>query len=85
VCSSDLENVTGNNTARVLGIKGGDTRLQAHDHALNTFGMGSVSLSPGGFGIAQNFVSPNLRTGSDGAGSGQNMPPFLVTNYIIKT
>ncbi len=73
-----------NNATRTRGDKGGDTRLQSHDHALSTFGMGSVSLSPGGFGIAQNFVSPNLRTGSDGAGSGANMPPFLVTNYIIK-
>lgn len=71
-------------TARTRGAFGGDERLAAHDHALSTFGMGSAAFSAGAIGFAQNFVAPTQRTSTDGTGSGGNMPPFLVTNYIIR-
>jgi microcystin-dependent protein len=117
------EGAAANNTARNLGAKGGDTRMQTHTHVQNahthtqnahghdlgggqSFGM-SFGNNDGGFatfGAAvavinqgtyqgpysalantatnQNTTATNQNAGS---GSGENMPPFLVTNYIIKT
>jgi len=76
------ENVTGNNTNRVLGVKGGDERLQAHTHDLplaTGSGVTWVIVPNGG-----SFGPFGITTGTSGGGSGGNMPPFLVTNYIIK-
>jgi hypothetical protein len=116
------EGAAANNTNRVRGAKGGDTRMQTHTHVQNahthtqnahghdlgggqSFGM-AFGGNAGGFatfGIALAFVNQSTYQGpysalgntatnqnttatnqNTGAGSGENMPPFLVTNYIIK-
>ena len=82
------ENVTGNNTARVLGIKGGDTRLQAHEHTANKAGSAGgdgSGLAWSSTTLAADPIYGNGVQSSVPTGSGGNMPPFLVTNYIIKT
>lgn len=81
-----------NNATRTRGDKGGDTRLQQHAHdnynTQNGAGGGwgfqvTTSASYDGSTYPTGFVGiGNVRGVS--AGSGENMPPFLVTNYIIK-
>jgi microcystin-dependent protein len=97
------ENVTGNNTARNLGVKGGDIRLQSHTHttpshthAMNPGGFAPLGISgPGVSGLAgggsqfstiatTGGASPTTNDHNQSIGTGANMPPFLVTNYIIK-
>jgi hypothetical protein len=80
------EGVTGNNTNRVRGAKGGDTRPQA---VTVDFPSPGATLYRSGSGVS-NVWHVGLQVGNGdfaitaGTGSGQNMPPFLVTNYIIK-
>jgi microcystin-dependent protein len=114
------EGVAGNNTDRVRGVKGGDTRLTEHTHTgtvgttdtnhTHSTGNGqgfathvpgsAVTQSGGGSptvnGVvtttgAMNSNASHSHTFTGGAHnrtqgntSGDNMTPFLVTNYIIK-
>lgn len=82
------EGVTGNNTARTRGAKGGDTRMPIHTHTANT----AYPASFGGAAVYAPYLSNTSIYTNDnqtlinqaGSGTGDNMPPFLVTNYIIK-
>jgi len=77
-------------TARARGAFGGDERLQSHTHIspgqnlATLYNSGGSPLqgwnAPGVDGLS-NSTTDHSRTGK---GSGENMPPFLVTNYIIK-
>jgi microcystin-dependent protein len=79
-----------NNATRARGDKGGDTRLQQHSHSWGTAFVGSDQG-------ATNNTAPHLTqhsnnawyttpaTGNAGSGGAENMPPFIVTNYLIKT
>lgn len=83
------EGVTGNNTARTRGAKGGDTRMPLHTHTVNTAypaSFGGMNVYAGYLSNTSIYTSDNLQlVNSAGSGTGDNMPPFLVTNYIIKT
>lgn len=74
-------------TARTRGAFGGDERLQDHTH--NTPGSRLSTLYTAGGSPLNGWNAPTVSgdpTGNptNGGGSGGNMPPFLVTNYIIK-
>jgi microcystin-dependent protein len=108
------ENVTGNNTARTRGVKGGDTRLQSHTHTGTTnSGSADIAIDSGGLRWGQQpnasgngwAVDASTYTGgvlrpvydrghthgfttgehNQSVGTGANMPPFVVLNYLIKT
>ena len=77
-------------TARTRGAFGGDERLQSHTHISPGQNLGTLYNSGGsplqgwnapGIDGLSNSTSDHSRTGK---GSGENMPPFLVTTYIIK-
>lgn len=83
-------------TARTRGQFGGDTRLQQHSHDVrsnNALSQPAYYDYIGG-GTSQTILRPNTnvtmtptgewRAQNTGSGSGENMPPFLVTTYIIK-
>lgn len=81
-------------TARTRGAFGGDERLQSHTHEYRD--TNNNNLVGGRFSGALNAgatIRVLIENGEDkvyantttGAGSGQNMPPFIVTNYLIKT
>ncbi len=76
-------------TARTRGAFGGDERLQDHVH--NTPGSRLGTLYTAGGSPLNGWNAPTIAgdpTGnpvSGGGGSGGNMPPFIVTNYLIKT
>ena len=74
-------------TNRVRGAFAGDERLQSHQHTQrNSLGGGGLIGSQGVAGIADpNGQDSGSVTALTGAGSGGNMPPFIVTNYLIKT
>lgn len=81
-----------NNATRTRGTKGGDTRLQQHNHTVQENASNGSTLGGHFTGAGQtaayagNIASnafPVVVTNA-GSGSGENMPPFLVTNYIIK-
>jgi microcystin-dependent protein len=93
------ENVTGNNTNRVLGVKGGDIRMPQHNHGItdpghsHNYGVIGNGQVGGGVVTPTNSLSftqvtatstTGVSVNNAGTGSGANMPPFLVTNYIIK-
>lgn len=69
-----------------LGIVGGDQRLQSHNHGVDvnnvSFGLGNSGVQ-GSNGVAT-WGGVN-GTSAAGSGNSQNMPPTLITNYIIKT
>lgn len=65
---------------------------------VHTYGVYGGSFSGGGaaasnftpYGLAENRSTSNnstniTGTNNQGSGTGENMPPFVVTNYIIKT
>jgi len=76
-------------TARTRGAFGGDERLASHTHVLSAnyhlnagTGGNDFRITDGNGGL----VGPvTATTGSSGSGSGGNMTPFIVANYIIKT
>ena len=77
------EGVAANNEARTLGDKGGDTRLQSHAH---TYPWNNAGNGAGGVGVVRlDAFAGNMASSTTGSGTGENMPPFIVTNYIIKT
>lgn len=73
-------------TARTRGAFGGDERLASHNHNIDAaYNSGNGDLyvlnrsnGSGGYNNAQT-------TNTSGTGTGANMPPFIVTNYLIKT
>jgi hypothetical protein len=88
-----------NNVSRTRGDKGGDTRLQSHTHPValdpvdtrsqfssadagNAFGGGDGNVALTYWANGGTYREAQSR--SSGSGAGENMPPFLVTNYIIK-
>jgi microcystin-dependent protein len=76
------EGVAANNATRTRGDKGGDTRMQSHTHdTLNSIASGGLWGAT--FNSSTTYAN-TVPTKSAGLGSGDNMPPFLVTNYIIK-
>lgn len=91
---SGNDGTAANNATRTRGDKGGDTRLQSHGHAFSPETNTAVFSSGGGatgFDAAQTAGSRGYRlliatvgAHDQAQGSGGNMPPFLVTNYIIK-
>jgi microcystin-dependent protein len=75
-------------TNRVRGAFAGDERLETHAHdQTNALGpAGGFTGTSGVAGIANPDGQPSASTTQNaGAGSGGNMPPFIVTNYLIKT
>ena len=86
------DGTTENNVARTRGSKGGDTRIGNHSHPYGSVTTSGGSVNAGGDIIwavsGGNVVDKNgtgyLNTKAVGGGTGDNMPPFLVTNYIIK-
>jgi microcystin-dependent protein len=75
-------------TNRTRGAFAGDERLQSHAHD------GTITTNVGGVGGPTDAVPAHNATPAaaqpwrsqvSGAGTGQNMPPFIVTNYLIKT
>lgn len=86
-----------NGATRTRGSKGGDTRMPQHSHQVrvNSFaGDRQIAAGPLGadgdkysFSDSGNDASTStalLYAANSGSGTGDNMPPFLVTNYIIK-
>jgi microcystin-dependent protein len=79
-------------TARTRGAFGGDERLQSHQHNYSevTTSGGSVNSSGdiiwavSGGNVVDKAGFGYLKTKTTGSGGAENMPPFLVTNYIIK-
>ncbi len=90
------DSTAANNATRTLGTKGGDTRSEllygnvSHTGAVPIYegtGGSNWRLSAGATGVTLSSTgggSTLLMTNNGGTGSGANMPPFLVTNYIIK-
>lgn len=94
------DSTAANTATRSVGTKGGDTRLQSHTHPTDTkpidarsqysgtsdnnalFGAGDASVAITFWGFTGTYRQTTNRPSGDG--SGGNMPPFLVTNYIIK-
>jgi hypothetical protein len=73
-------------TARTRGAFGGDERLQAHSHDAakgNTLGSDGTGLAFSNTTVT-NIIFNNTVNGV-ATGTGGNMPPFIVTNYLIKT
>jgi microcystin-dependent protein len=75
-------------TARTRGAFGGDERLQNHTH--DTPGSRLSTLYTAGGSPLNGWNAPTVAgdpTGNptNGGGSGGNMPPFIITNYLIKT
>jgi microcystin-dependent protein len=69
-----------------LGKAGGHKLLQSHNHTLlrgYTSGIGYGSYFYVSVQGSENYGS--ITTGDAGGGNGQNMPPYIVLNYIIKT
>jgi len=81
------DSTTANTATRSIGTKGGDTRMPSHNHDIQRSNVAASST-----GIDTSTVYRTLAgtgatyttTQSAGSGGGENMPPFLVTNYIIK-
>lgn len=74
-----------NNATRTRGDKGGDTRLQQHNHVYVAPHNNTVTTAYAN--SSNSFLQTgavDAGTSNAGSGSGENMPPFLVTNYIIK-
>jgi microcystin-dependent protein len=74
-------------TARARGAFGGDERLQSHGHTSPGQTLGTIYYAGGSplQGWNPDGVDGTSRaTTNTGSGSGGNMPPFVVTNYIIK-
>lgn len=72
-----------------LGGSGGDQHTQSHSLSFSaTFGdtsAGGGYTGPGGAaGVAGPIGSFSTGSATDGTGSSQNMPPAIITNYIIK-
>ena len=70
-------------TARTAGQFGGDERLQIHSHDtlsdMTASGLwGAVRSTNAG------WSGGNINVQNTGTGTGANMPPFVVLNYIIK-
>ena len=81
------ENVTGNNTLRTVGVKGGDTRMPSHNHDIQRSNVAASSTGTDTSTVYRTLAGTGATyttTQSAGSGGGDNMPPFLVTNYIIK-
>jgi microcystin-dependent protein len=94
------DSTAANTATRSVGTKGGDTRLQSHTHPValdpidarsqysgtsdagNAFGAGDGNVAMTYWANGGTYRDTQSR--ESGTGSGQNMPPFLVTNYIIK-
>ena len=79
--------------ARTAGQFGGDERLQDHNHQLGGILAQSVPVtSPTNYvasyssGGAESRFTSNVNSGGLGGtpGTGGNMPPFVVLNYVIK-
>ena len=71
--------------ARTAGQFGGDERLQSHAHGVYAgHGAGATGLPQLSTGFDKAIYGIGELMGTAGAGSGQNMPPFVVLNYIIK-
>lgn len=86
----DSDSTAANTATRSVGTKGGDTRLQNHNHGQNDFGVRADIAGAGANGFVLTTAAFNAQGGgrgnaAAGLGSGENMPPFLVTNYLIKT
>lgn len=77
-----------NNATRTRGVKGGDTRMPVHSHGIQRT---NVAASAQGtdtstvYKLQVNTGAGYSDTQTTGSGGGDNMPPFLVTNYLIKT
>ena len=76
-------------TGTTLGNAGGDERTQSHSHSTGA-GIFGGSPSPnfsGGRSIQRTTsasYSDFYNTGGYGSGASQNMPPTIITNYLIK-
>jgi len=76
-----------NNATRTRGVKGGDTRMPAHTHPIqrtNVAASGQSTDTSTVYKLQQGTGAGYSDTQTSGSGGGDNMPPFLVTNYIIK-
>ena len=76
-----------NNQTRTRGVKGGDTRMPAHTHPIqrtNVAASGQGTDTSTVYKLQQGTGAGYSDTQTSGSGGGDNMPPFLVTNYIIK-
>jgi len=75
-------------TNRVRGAFAGDERLESHRHT-GTYTTGTGGAGGPGDGIPSHNSTPAagqpFQTSLTGSGTGGNMPPFIVTNYLIKT
>lgn len=76
-----------NNATRTRGDKGGDTRLQSHSHDIQRNNVAASSTGTDTSTVYRTLANTGATyttTQGSGSGGGENMPPFLVTNYIIK-
>lgn len=75
-------------TNRVRGAFAGDERLESHRHTGTYTTAGGGTTGPGD-GVPPHNATPAagqpFQTSLTGSGTGGNMPPFIVTNYLVKT
>ena len=87
------DGTAGNNVDRSLAGKGGDTRMQSHEHSINGirsdisglhFHPHDSVVAAGQENYAANGYTSYGPINHAGSGGGDNMPPFYVLNFIIK-
>ena len=81
------DSTTANTATRSIGTKGGDTRMPSHNHDIQRSNVAASSTGTDTSTVYRTLAGTGATyttTQSAGSGGGENMPPFLVTNYIIK-
>lgn len=75
-------------TNRVRGAFAGDERLETHNHVIQRNNQAASAQGTDTSAVYQLVADTGATyssTQATGAGTGANMPPFIVTNYLIKT
>lgn len=75
-------------TARARGAFGGDERMPVHSHDIQRSNVAAASVGTDTSVVYRSLAGTGAtytQTQSAGSGGGDNMPPFIVTNYLIKT
>ncbi len=82
------DSTAANTATRSVGTKGGDTRMPSHNHDIQRSNVAASSTGTDTSTVYRTLANTGATyttTQSAGSGGGDNMPPFIVTNYLIKT
>ena len=72
-------------TSRTRGAFAGDERIATHSHPVTQFLLNAAGAAVGYAGGPNGLGTATATNNNTGGGTGGNMPPFIVTNYLIKT